>query len=126
MPLSNRTRPVGRFGRTPLDPSRPLYVCRRISRGAAGALRPGQVFDPTGVSATRLRQFYFGGYIAHEPPKTIAQAVSAALARGAAQAAQATADVPPPAAPATVAPSLAVQEPAAKSQPKPLGRRSGA
>lgn len=82
MPITPRPRPAGRYGQATLDPSRPLYVCRRISRGAAGALVPGQMFDADTTAPHRLRSLYSGGYISHDPPAPgVAQVVAAALAR---------------------------------------------
>ena len=34
MPIAARPRPASRYGQATLDPSRPLFVRRRISRGA--------------------------------------------------------------------------------------------
>lgn len=82
MPITPRPRPAGRYGQATLDPSRPLYVCRRISRGAAGALVPGQMFDASTTAPHRLRSLYGNGYISHDPPAPgVAQVVAAALAR---------------------------------------------
>lgn len=82
MPITPHPRPAGRYGQATLDPSRPLYVYRRISRGAAGALVPGQVFDAAATTPHRLRSLYSGGYISHDPPAPgVAQVVAAALAR---------------------------------------------
>lgn len=82
MPITPRPRPASRYGQATLDPSRPLFVCRRISRGAAGALVPGQVFDASATAPHRLRSLYSGGYISHDPPAPgVAQVVAAALAR---------------------------------------------
>jgi hypothetical protein len=109
MPITPRARPASRYGQATLDPSRPLYVCRRISRGAAGALVPGQVFDASATAPHRLRSLYSGGYISHNPPAPgVAQVVAAALARAGqgnpsapavdpAPAVDAQVDVPPPA-----------------------------
>jgi hypothetical protein len=82
MPITTRPRPASRYGQATLDPSRPLYVCRRISRGAAGALVPGQMFDASATAPHRLRSLYSGGYVSHDPPAHgVAQVVAAALAR---------------------------------------------
>lgn len=82
MPIAPRPRSASRYGQATLDLSRPLYVCRRISRGAAGALVPGQVFDAAATAPHRLRSLYSGGYISHDPPPpSVAQVVAAALAR---------------------------------------------
>lgn len=82
MPIATRPRPASRYGQATLDPSRPLFVCRRISRGAAGALVPGQAFDAISTAPHRLRMLYSGGYISHDPPAPgVAQVVAAALAR---------------------------------------------
>lgn len=82
MPITTRPRPTSRYGQATLDPSRPLYVCRRISRGAAGALVPGELFDASATAPHRLRSLYSGGYISHDPPAPgVAQVVAAALAR---------------------------------------------
>lgn len=82
MPIAPRPRPASRYGQATLDPSRPLFVRRRISRGAAGALAPGQVFDASSTAPHRLRMLYSGGYISHDPPAPgVAQVVAAALAR---------------------------------------------
>ena len=133
-----RPSSAGRFGRPALDPSRPLYVCRRISRGAAGALPIGQVFDASSVAPARLRNLYLAGYIAHELPKTVGQAVAAALARGRQQAAaleQPEAAGEPPKAPPVAEPpkakpaakaSATVTTPSALVAPKPGARRPGA
>lgn len=104
MPLVFRIRPAGHFGQAPLDPERTLYVRRRISRGNAPALLPGQVFDAKAVTAQRLRMLYRARFISHELPKVPAleQSVAAALTRGAAP--QDLAD-PKPAPAAKPAPS---------------------
>ena len=113
MPMPTRPRLAGRHGQATLDPSRPLYVCRRISRGAAGALVPGQVFDASTVADLRLRNLYRAGHISHDPPAAVAidHTVAAALARGTAQAAN---------------PSPVAEPPPAKPAPKPQGKRAGA
>lgn len=117
MPIPPRTpRRASRYGQATLDPSRPLYVCRRISMGAAGALVVGQLLDASTVAPWRLRNWYAQGYIAHEQPKTVAMAVSAALAR-----AQSAPDAPPP--PEVVAPVELVA--AAPAKP-PKRARAGA
>lgn len=82
MPIATRPRQASRYGQATLDPSRPLFVRRRISRGAAGALVPGQAFDASSTAPHRLRMLYSGGYISHDPPAPgVAQVVAAALAR---------------------------------------------
>ncbi len=121
MPIAARPRPASRYGQATLDPSRPLYVRRRISRGAAGALVPGEVFDASTAAPHRLRSLYSGGYISHDPPKPgVAQVVAAALAR----AEQAAPIVAPP---VEAAPPPIAVEPATPAKPaKPSGRRAGA
>ena len=114
MPMPVRSRLAGRYGQATLDPSRPLYVRRRISRGAAGALVPGEVFDAAGAAPHRLRMLYRNGHISHDPPKatpSVADVVAAALAR-APQAELPPVDVEPP---AVIAPLLE-QPPAGKKQ----------
>lgn len=108
MPLVLRIRPAGHYGQAPLDPGRTLYVRRRISRGNAPALLPGEVFDATAVTAQRLRMLYRARFISHEPPKAaaVAQVVAAAVERGQ-QAAAAPQPAPPPAAPRAPASSKA-------------------
>lgn len=82
MPITTRPRPASRYGQATLDASRPLYVCRRISRGVAGALVPGELLDASATAPHRLRSLYSGGYISHDPPAPgVAQVVAAALAR---------------------------------------------
>lgn len=121
MPLAARTRPAGNYGQATLDPSRPLYVRRRIMRGAAPALVAGEVFDPAGVAPMRLRMLYQGRFISHDKPgekpvSPVAAAVAKALARAAA-----ANDAPPP----TPEPAPPLEPPPAKL-PKPTRARAGA
>ena len=116
MPIATRPRPASRYGQATLDPSRPLYVCRRISRGAAGALVPGQMFDAVATAPHRLRMLYSGGYISHDQPAPgVAQVVAAALAR--AEQGNPTAPAVDPNAPGPEAPA-APPAPAAKPKAK--------
>ena len=114
MPMPTRTRLGGRYGQATLDPGRPLYVCRRISRGAAGALAPGQILDVATVAPHRLRNLYRQGFVSHEMPKavSVAQTVAAALARAAAT-------VPPPTVAEAPAPAVVVEDPIVATVPPP-------
>lgn len=117
MPIATRPRPASRYGQATLDPSRPLFVCRRISRGAAGALVPGQAFDASSTAPHRLRMLYSGGYISHDPPAPgVAQVVAAALARAGKVEIEPSAPGPEaPAAPPATAAKARAKRPAAEA-----------
>jgi hypothetical protein len=129
MPLIRRNIPRGRYGQPTLDPSRPLYVRRRLSTGGGQGIAPGTLFDASSVPPARLALLYRGGFLSHEPPKTpAASPVAAVVERALARAAEAApapivapqAPAPPPTAEPTPAPVLEQVAPVVAPPPAAL------
>lgn len=79
-----RPQPHGRYGKRRLDPTRPLYVARRLSSahdvetGIQLHLVPGEQFNALSVGIRRLESLYASRYLTHDRPRIAAQVLAPA------------------------------------------------